>query len=45
MQFMRYLAILDEDSDEDVVAKEDPIHELFSDSDSETNQLRIGSDF
>ena len=36
---------LDEDSDEDVVAKEDPIHELFSDSDSETNQLRIGSDF
>ena len=36
---------LDEDSDEDVVAKEDPIHMLFSDSDSKTNQLSIGSDF
>ena len=42
---MHYLVILDEDSDEDVVAKEDPIHVLFSDSDSETNQLSIGSDF
>ena len=38
---MCYLVILDEDSDEDVVAKEDPIHALFSDSDSES----IGSDF
>ena len=38
---MRYLTILDEDSDEDVVAKE----VLVSDSDSETNQLSIGSDF
>ena len=39
---MCYLVILDEDSDEDVViAKEDPIHVLFSDSDSES----IRSDF
>ena len=36
---------LDGDSDEDVVAKEDPIHALFSDSHNETNQLSIGSDF
>ena len=36
---------LDEDSDEDVVEKEDPIHVLFSDSDSETNQLSIDSYF
>ena len=28
---MRYLVILDGDSGEDVVAKEDPIHVLFSD--------------
>ena len=36
---------LDGDSDKDVIAKEDLIYALFSDSDSETNQLSIGSDF